>query len=148
MAAGVAAGNGAMFVSTTLPAARVRTGFVIPLRITSVVLILTFLVQPITAGLFVTGRVGMLTLHDLGATVAFAVVFIQLIAAILYRWPGGGSPRLIVGSVVMIVLITAQMYFGYTRALYIHFPLGVLLLTGAVQQAIAIWRPARTGGEA
>ena len=138
-----------MLVSTTLPDARVRVGFLVPLRVTSAVLILTFLAQPITAGLFVTGRVSMLTLHDVGAALAMFVALIQIVAAILYRWPGGGSARPIVGSVITFVLIIAQMAVGSTRILWIHFPLGVLLLTGAVMNGMAAWRtPGKSGGTA
>lgn len=125
---------------SSIPAgARVRTGYLIPLKITSLVLMLAYLWQPATAGLLVTGRVGFVTWHDVGAGVALVAAIVQVVAAILLRWPGGGTWRPIIGASAQTVLIVVQMVLGGSRQFAIHFPLGVALFGGGLMFFVMVW---------
>ena len=126
-------------MSSIPPDARVRAGFLIPLRITSLVLLLVYLWQPISAGLLVTGRVGFVVWHDLGAGIATPVAILQVVFAILLRWPGGGTARPIIGAAVQAVLIVVQEIVGGSREFAIHFPLGVALFGGGLMYFVMAW---------
>lgn len=112
-------------IESTAPA--VRTPFVLLLRVLAVLTMAAMLWQPTVAGLFTTGRVSYLTLHDIGAGVAALLVALDVVAAVLLRWPGRGSAALIPHAVAMLVLVGAQMALGFTHLLAVHLPLGVLL---------------------
>jgi hypothetical protein len=140
-----AAGNGAVDVSSIPAGARVRSGYLIPLKVTSLVLMLAYLWQPVSAGLLVTGRVGFVTWHDIGAGVALLAAVVQVVAAILLRWPGGGNWRPIIGASVQAVLIVVQMALGGSREFAIHFPLGVALFGGGLMYFVMVWFSADIG---
>lgn len=109
------------------PTPAVRTPFVLLLRVLAVLTVLAMLWQPTTAGLFTTGRISYLRLHDYGAAAVVALVALDVVAAVLLRWPGRGSVAMLPHAIAMLVLVVVQMAFGYTQALAVHLPLGVLL---------------------
>ncbi|RJL36199.1 hypothetical protein D5H75_01790 [Bailinhaonella thermotolerans] len=102
---------------------------------------LLVLAQPVLAGLFVTGDVGMLGLHGAIASFLAALVFFQVVAAILVWRPGRGPAWPIGASVAGFVLVEAQSAAGYARAVALHIPLGVLLFGLSVALLIAVWSP-------
>lgn len=112
-------------VDATAPA--VRTPFVLLLRVLAVLTALAMLWQPAVAGLFTTGRVSYLTVHEIGGMVTAALVALDVVAAVLLRWPGRGSAALIPHAVAMLVLVGVQMALGYTDLVAVHLPLGVVL---------------------
>lgn len=92
----------------------------------SAVLVAVFvLLQPVLAGLFVTGEVGMLGLHSVNADVIALLVVIQLVVAILVWRPGRGPSWPIWISLAYLVLVEAQAGFGYARLVSLHIPFGV-----------------------
>jgi hypothetical protein len=97
--------------------------------------------QPVTAGLFVTGDVGMLDLHALGHVLILFVLLAQIVAAVLVWRPGRGPAWPIWASVGLLVLTEIQAGFGFVRMLDLHFPGGVLLLGLAVAMVIGVWSP-------
>ncbi|WP_144120198.1 hypothetical protein [Catellatospora sichuanensis] len=99
------------------------------------------LVQPVLAGLFVTGDVGMLDLHGIAASFLVMLVFFQLLAAILVWRPGRGPAWPIGACVAAFVLVELQSGLGYARAVAVHMPLGVLLFGLSVALLIGVWRP-------
>ncbi|MGW0228750.1 hypothetical protein ACWDWO_10595 [Actinopolymorpha singaporensis] len=101
-------------------------------------------VQAITAGMIVAGRSGAKDLHGGTATLAFAFSLLTLVAAILVWKPGGGSPRIIVPSTVMLVLIVVQAILGGSHQKLVHVPLGVALFGGVIVMAMRAW--SRPGG--
>lgn len=110
-----------------VPVKRAGRFFVGLVRVVSVLTPLAILFQATTAGLFVTGRVSFLSMHDIGAGLVAVFVLLSIVAAVLLRWPGGGSPALIPFAAFMLVLVVVQMAVGFTRSLAVHLPLGVLL---------------------
>jgi len=102
--------------------------------------VLIFL-QPVLAGLFVTGNVGMLGLHSANAIFITMIAFFQIIASILFWRPGRGAAWPIWASVLMFLVGQIQGGFGYARLLALHFPLGVLLFGFAVAMLVWAWSP-------
>lgn len=102
--------------------------------------VLVFL-QPISAGLFVTGDVGMLGLHSAGHIFISLALMLQIVAGILVWRPGRGPSWPIWTTLGLFFLIEIQAGFGFARMLALHIPLGVLTFGLAVAMLIAAWSP-------
>ncbi|MGA8114736.1 MAG: hypothetical protein WCA46_13815 [Actinocatenispora sp.] len=105
----------------------VPLGYVLALRVVSALVALLVLVQPVTAGLFVTGRVSYLTGHAAVGGILFMLLPLQFVAAVLLWRPGRGSWWPMLFTAVELVLVVAQLATGGTRALAVHIPLGTAL---------------------
>lgn len=125
----------------TAPVRTVRGWSVWLLRASTVLVTVFVLLQPVLAGLFVTGDVGMLGLHSLNANVILLLVLIQLVAAFLVWRPGGGAVWPIWTSLAYLLLIEAQAGFGYARLVAVHIPFGVALFGLAVALLLGTWSP-------
>jgi hypothetical protein len=110
-------------------------------RVLATLLTVLIFVQPVLAGLFITGNVAMLSMHSANATLIDLVSLVLVVAGVLVWRPGHGSPRLMILSIVAFVLILAQTGFGYARSLAFHIPLGVLLFTFAVLLLHRAYKP-------
>ena len=99
------------------------------------------LVQPVLAGLFVTGDVGMLEMHSMTASILVAVIFLQLVAAILVWRPGRGPAWPAGACAALFVTAELQSGMGYARLVAVHIPLGVLLFGLSVALLVAVWSP-------
>lgn len=111
------------------------------LRVTATLHLVLVLAQPVLAGMFLTGNVDAIGVH---ATVASVLAFVALalvVIAVAYAF-AGGRLWVIAAAVVLLVAIGAQMAAGYTRALEIHIPLGVLIVVMSVLLAVWVWTPA------
>jgi hypothetical protein len=111
------------------------------LRWLTLIVTLLVLVQPVLAGLFVTGDVGMLDLHSINASFLTVFAFLQIVAAILVWRPGRGPAWPIWASVAGFLLAEAQAGLGYARVVSAHIPLGVALFGLWVALLIAVWSP-------
>jgi hypothetical protein len=97
--------------------------------------------QPVLAGLFVTGDVGMLRIHSTIAGFITTLLFFQFVAAILLWRPGRGPSWPIWASLAFFLVAEVQGALGYARTVSLHIPLGVLLFGFAVVMVIATWSP-------
>ncbi|WP_020576949.1 hypothetical protein [Actinopolymorpha alba] len=111
------------------------------LRGPALLVTLLILAQPVFAGLFVTGDVGMLDLHSATASFLVALLFFQVVAAILVWRPGRGPAWPIAASAAAFVLAELQAGLGYARVVALHIPLGVLLFGLSVAFLITLWSP-------
>lgn len=98
-------------------------------------------VQPVTAGLFVTGDVDMLDLHSTGHLAIMGTVILQFAAAILLWRPGRGRTWPIWATLAMFMIVEMQAGFGYIRDVAIHIPGGVLTFGIAVAMVMGVWSP-------
>jgi hypothetical protein len=111
------------------------------LRITATVQLVLVLVQPVLAGLFLTGDVDAVQVH---AAVATALAFVDLVlvgVAFAYTVVRGRL-WILPASLALLVVVGLQMAAGYSRALQFHIPLGVVIVTVSVLLAIWAWTPA------
>ena len=127
--------------ASPLSAQRVRGWTIWTLRLFVTVHAILVFIQPVLAGLFVTGDVGMLGLHS--AVAVFLTLFtpLQVIAAVLLWRPGRGAAWPIWISVLLLFLEQTQAGFGYSRQLALHFPLGVLIFGIAMVMLVWVWTP-------
>lgn len=93
--------------------------------------------QAVLAGQFLSGLYGALQLHAIGANVATVSVMVSSVFAILLRRKWGGPRWVIFAMLGLFVIALLQVQAGYSRALALHVPLGVLLI--AVSTLLAAW---------
>jgi hypothetical protein len=110
------------------------------LRGTATLHLITVLGQAIIAGRFVTGEVDLLALHSLNALVVAALVFFQLVAAILLWRPGGGATWPLWVSALQLVLVVVQISLGTLRLVAPHIPLAMVILGLAATMTVWTWR--------
>ncbi len=123
------------------PAGPVPGWTVWPLRTLVLLLAVLVFLQPVLAGMFVTGSVGMLELHSANHVLILFVLLLQIAAAILVWRPGRGPAWPIWASVAYLLLVEVQAGFGFARQLIPHFPMGVLLFGAAIVMVIGVWSP-------
>jgi hypothetical protein len=111
------------------------------LRITATLNLVLVLMQPVLAGLFLSGDVDAIDVH---ATVANTVAFVAMghvgvgVAYVAAR----GRWWVLIALIALLAAIVGQAFAGYARVLELHIPLGVAIVTGAVLLAIWVWTPA------
>ena len=96
--------------------------------------------QAVTAGQFMSGTFGSLSIHRLGASIAEGVVLLAAIAAVVARfradfrwWPAGVTA-------LLFVAIQGQEFAGEQRALSVHVPLGVSIIVAVSGLTVWAWR--------
>ncbi|MDG9726728.1 hypothetical protein [Streptomyces sp. DH41] len=125
-----------------------RRSFQRLMRITLTLQSLTILVQAVTAGLLLASVPDGRAVHSMLAGAVLLCVLLNLGVAILAWRPGGGSPRLILKSIPMLLFTLVQMALGYARVRELHVPIGVLMFGASTMLLIQAWngdRPARDG---
>ncbi|MFD4143376.1 hypothetical protein OHS70_03945 [Streptomyces sp. NBC_00390] len=127
------------------PAVRkVRRWPLILLRCIMTTFLLLTLVQPVLAGMFITGDVDLLTLHEINAhTISFLSWLLVINTVLLWR-PGRGPLWPLAVAVLVAFLVQLQSGSGFSRNLGLHIPLGVALVAGAT--ALTYWAFASRGG--
>ncbi|NEA34206.1 hypothetical protein [Streptomyces sp. SID13031] len=84
--------------------------------------------QPILAGYFLSGEVDAMAWHGPIGSSLFLIAMLQLVAAVLYRWPGGGRLWPALATVGLIVAELTQVVFGYAQNFAVHVPLGTAIV--------------------
>src|SRR4051794_15230858 len=103
------------------------------LRVAGVLFALAVLGQAVLAGMFVTGDVGMLTMHGLNAVVVAGAALLYAIAGIPLARKDRAARRLIILGTVAFVLAFVQIALGGAQVLALHIPLGVAIFATAVR---------------
>jgi hypothetical protein len=121
---------------------------VVTLRVLITVFLLLTLLQPVLAGMFVTGDADLLTWHELNAHAINATSWFLVLDTVLLWRPGRGPAWPMAVAVPLSASVTVQGELGYARELAVHIPLGVLLVACAT--ALTYWsysfRPHRGTG--
>jgi hypothetical protein len=111
------------------------------LRIVVTVHALGVFAQPVLAGQFLSGYFDFVEIHGRVGELVEVVGLIQVLIAILVRWPGRGPSWPIWVSLAVVLAEVPQVFLGYTGALALHVPLGVLLFAAMLLLLIRLWRP-------
>jgi hypothetical protein len=110
------------------------------LRVVAVLHALSLVLQPVLAGLFLSGQDSAIDSH---ATNASIVVLLGLVLSVLafLTWRRRLVPRQVFTvSASLWVAEGLQMGAGYAHLMWLHVPLGVLLFGGLAQLMPAIMR--------
>lgn len=102
--------------------------------------LLAVLLQPVLAGLFLTGDVDAIAVHGAIGSVLAAAGLVLIAATLIYVVRRG---RLWVLPVVVVLFLAVglQVGMGYARVLAVHVPLGVALVTAVALLTIWVWSP-------
>jgi hypothetical protein len=112
------------------------------LRVVATLSSVCVLAQPILAGGYLDGTFDFLDYHANNAEIIALLLLVQILAAVLYRWPGRGSSMPLTLTITELVLVVVQMIIGYRRVLAVHVPLGVLIVILALHVCVWVYRPA------
>lgn len=116
------------------------SGWVVwPLRIVATLHVLSLLAQGVLAGLFVTGDVGMLELHEVNGHLASAWLFLQLVYVVLLWRPGRGPSWPIWATVMLTGIEQGQIGLGYAGDIGYHIPVAMLLIALSAMMAAWTW---------
>jgi hypothetical protein len=98
------------------------------------------LAQPVSIGLYLDGRYGLLQVHRAAAGLLVLAALALGVVALGHVLSGG---RLWArGCVPLFLAAGIQTGMGYSRSLGVHVPLGVALVALAVAVAVLAWTPA------
>ncbi|MFE9383027.1 hypothetical protein ACFYMO_07265 [Streptomyces sp. NPDC007025] len=124
---------------------RVRRWPIVLLRAVVTLFLLLLLVQPVLAGMFISGDVDLLELHEINSHTITFTGWVLVLAAVLVWRPGRGPLWPAVLALLLSFVISTQAGWGYARELELHIPMGVFLVsagTALVHWAYA-YRPGR-----
>jgi hypothetical protein len=110
------------------------------LRVVAVLHSLAMIVQPVFAGMYLSGDVDALFAHQVNAGVVTAFDVIQLICAIVFSWKGGGRFWPIYTSLAIAVVVEVQVGVGFERVMAIHVPLGVSIIVAQILLTVWLFR--------
>ncbi len=85
-------------------------------------------VQPVLAGLYLSGSLDAISVHSAIGGSLIPVGFLAWAAALVHRWPGRGPiwPAAVMTAVVIAEVV--QVSAGYSRSLGLHVPFGVSIV--------------------
>ncbi|MEU0835465.1 hypothetical protein ACNPQM_29780 [Streptomyces sp. NPDC056231] len=94
--------------------------------------------QPVFAGVYLTGEIGGLDWHARGADVVFSLGLLQAAVG------GAASRRMrrlwpIAVSMLILAAETGQYMAGLSGLLWVHIPLGVMIVAALAVLSAAVW---------
>lgn len=107
------------------------------LRIFAVLHSLCAIVQPMLAGVYLSGEVDALDVHALNGHITSVLGLAQLVAAIVYVWRGRGRTWPLYSAIGIVVAEQAQTATGFEGVVAIHIPLGVSIIS--MQILLTVW---------
>lgn len=116
----------------------------IALRVTAVLHAIAYALQPILAGLFLSGRDNAIGSHgDNAALVSSIALALSVMAAVARRrrLVGPSVPPL---TAAVFVLEIVQLTAGMDHIMWLHIPLGAGLFAAAIATLPLVLRPAST----
>ena len=103
--------------------------------------------QPLSAGLFLSGYERAVTLHAVVALALLLGALIQAVTAIIL-WRRLGIPGSLAAlSIGLLVIMFVQVGLGYNKQYWLHVPIGVALFGGLVRQTFGLNNLERATGE-
>ncbi|GAA2043735.1 hypothetical protein GCM10009839_53860 [Catenulispora yoronensis] len=125
------------------------------LRVVAVLHALSFLAQPILAGFFLSGQDTAIDSHATNGMILATLCLVMTILAFPV-WRRGLVPRAVFTTAAgLLVAEMVQMIAGFSHLMWLHIPLGVIMMGGIATfmplvmrpQAVAAVRPVAEAGE-
>ncbi|MGW5266380.1 hypothetical protein ACWEQG_35850 [Microbispora sp. NPDC004025] len=104
----------------------------IALRVTAIVHALAFALQPILAGMFLSGRDEAVGNHGDNAAIVSTVALLLTVMAAIARRKRLVGPRLLPLTAAVFALEIVQLTAGMDHRMWLHVPLGVALFAVVV----------------
>jgi hypothetical protein len=103
--------------------------------------VLAAALQPVLAGMFLTGDVDAIEAHGLTATALGLVCLTCAGISVGYVTAGRGRIWVLPALLALFTVETGQIIVGYLRVLQVHIPGGVTIIVASVLLAIWVWTP-------
>ncbi|RVU28021.1 hypothetical protein EOT10_07095 [Streptomyces antnestii] len=94
--------------------------------------------QPVFAGVYLSGEIGGLDWHARGADVVFSLGVLQVAVAVA-AWVRWGLRWPTAVSVLILVAESGQYGAGLAGLLWVHLPLGVMIIASLAVLSAALW---------
>lgn len=104
-----------------------------------------YLFQAVSAGQFLQGDYAFLRFHQVGTTALDVVMVLALLAAGALRWVARGQLLPLLGTLGVFAVSQAQAGTGAARMVWLHVPLGVVLIGLVWLLAWYAWTSPRGG---
>jgi hypothetical protein len=98
-----------------------------------------YLFQAVSAGQFLDGDYAFLGIHQLGTTVADALMFVALVSTGCLKWVARGPVTPFLAVLATMAVSQGQAAAGAARLIWLHVPLGVVLIGLAGALAWGAW---------
>lgn len=109
------------------------------LRVAVALAAAVYLFQAVSAGQFLDGDYAFLRVHQLGTTIADALMFLALASTGCIKWIARGPLTPFLAVLGAILVSQAQAAAGAARLIWLHVPLGVVLIGVVWAVAWAAW---------
>ncbi|MFJ2095444.1 hypothetical protein ACIOEW_40480 [Streptomyces sp. NPDC087901] len=116
----------------------------IALRVTAIVHAVAFALQPILAGLFLSGRDNAIGSHGDNAAIVSSIALTLAVMAAVARRKGLVGPRVLPITATIFVLEIVQLTVGMDHIMWLHIPLGVGLFAAVIATLPVVVAPAPT----
>lgn len=114
----------------------------VALRITAALMTVTTALQPVLAGMYLSGMFKALAWHGLiNGHIVQLLSLIQLVVVAVYAGAGRGRWRALTMGTLIFLAANFQLGMGYARDLLIHIPLGVTVVTGQLLFTVWVFGP-------
>ncbi|NUR62176.1 MAG: hypothetical protein HOV87_26480 [Catenulispora sp.] len=111
------------------------------LRVVAVLHALSFLLQPIMAGFFLSGQDEAIDMHATNAMILVALCLVMTVLAFPV-WRRGQVPRPVFTSAAALLVTEAvQVIAGFGHIMWLHVPLGVIMMGGLATLMPLVMRP-------
>jgi hypothetical protein len=111
------------------------------LRIGLTTHLLAAALQPVLAGMFLTGDVDAIEVHASTATALALICLACLGVSIGYVTAGRGRLWILPALLALVTVEVGQIIVGYLRVLQVHIPGGVTIVVASVLLAVWVWTP-------
>lgn len=101
---------------------------------------LAALIQPMLAGIYLSGEVDAIQMHELNGSIVGVLGIAQLIAAIVFRWKGKGRGWPLHATLVILLAEIVQINLGYLALVAVHLPLGVSIISMQILTTVWLFR--------
>jgi hypothetical protein len=111
------------------------------LRVVAVLHALSFLLQPIMAGFFLSGQDEAIDMHTTNAMILLTLCLVMTALAFPV-WRRGRVPRPVFTTAAgLLVAETVQAIAGFSHIMWLHIPLGVIMMGGLATLMPLVMRP-------
>lgn len=111
------------------------------LRVVAVLHALSFLLQPVMAGFFLSGQDTAIDTHTTNAMILATLCLVMTVLA-LPVWRRGQVPRgVFTNALGLLVAETVQIIAGFGHLMWLHIPLGVIMMGGIATLMPLVMRP-------
>jgi hypothetical protein len=111
------------------------------LRIGLTVHVLVAALQPVLAGMFLTGDVDAIDAHAATASTLGLICIACVAISIGYVVAGRGRIWILPALLALLTVEVGQIIVGYLRVLQVHIPGGVTIVVASVLLAVWVWTP-------